>query len=94
MSAIDEILAAAAATWLAGQIIDIPPGPRGRSYADRHVDVHQLLDGSWRVYLANLVLALAAATEHTELRARRRRKYGRGAPASAPAPALMAPAAG
>ena len=58
-------------------ILDIPPGPRGRSYADRRVEVRQLLDGAWRVYLQDLLLATAPAPG--ELRARRRRKRGRGA---------------
>lgn len=69
---------------LSGLILDVPPGPRGRSYADRRVEVRQLLDGTWRVYLAEQLIATAAATAHRELRARRRRKAGRGAPASTP----------
>jgi transposase-like protein len=78
---------------LGGHILDIPAGPRGRSYADRRVEVRQLLDGSWRVYLANMLLATGAATAPTELRALRRRKHGRGAPAGAPAPACLVVAA-
>jgi len=31
-------------------VIDIAPGASGRSYARCPVTVHQLLDGSWRVY--------------------------------------------
>jgi hypothetical protein len=65
-------------------VLDIPPGPRGRSYADRRVDVRQLLDGSWRVYARDRLIATAAATSHGELRALRRRKRGRGAPQAAP----------
>jgi hypothetical protein len=75
---------------LSGLILDVPPGPRGRGYADRRVEVRQLLDGSWRVYLAERLIATAAATAHRELRARRRRKAGRGAAAGAPPPALLA----
>lgn len=60
-------------------VVDIPPGPRGRSYADKRVEVRQLLDGSWRVYLADQIIATAAPTAHRELRALRRRKRGRGA---------------
>lgn len=60
-------------------VIDIPPGPRGRSYADKRVEVRQLLDGSWRVYLADQIIATAAPTTHGELRALRRTKRGRGA---------------
>jgi transposase len=65
-------------------VIDIPPGPRGRSYADRRVEVRQLLDRSWRVYLADQLIATAAATSDGELRALRRRKKSRGAPHAAP----------
>lgn len=71
---------------LSGLIIDIPPGPRGRSYADRQIELCQLLDGSWRVYLDASLIATAAPTAHRELRARRRRKSSRGAPAGVPAP--------
>ena len=74
---------------LSGLILDVPPGPRGRSYADHRVEVRQLLDGTWRVYLAQRLIATAAATAHRELRARRRRKVGRGVPASAPPPTLL-----
>jgi hypothetical protein len=69
---------------LGGLVLDLPPGPRRRSYADRRVEVRQLLDGSWRVYLDDQVIATAAATTTQELRALRRRKQGRGAPAAAP----------
>ena len=74
---------------LSGLVLDIPPGPRRRSYADRRVAVHQLLDGSWRVYDGATLLATAAPTAHRDLHARRRRKQGRGAPASAPAAAAL-----
>jgi hypothetical protein len=69
---------------LAGLVLDIPPGPRRRSYADRRVEVRQLLDGTWRVYLGDVLIATAAATAPRELRARKRRKYGRGTPVTAP----------
>jgi transposase len=65
-------------------VLDIPPGPRGRSYADRRVEVRQLLDGTWRVYLADQLLATGPATAQGELRALRRRKRG-GGPGRAPA---------
>ena len=73
-------------------VLDIPPGPRGRTYADTRVDVRQLLDGSWRVYGGDCLLATAAATTTGELRALRRRKRGRGAPQSAPEHADWTPA--
>ena len=72
---------------LSGLVLDIPPGPGRRSYADRRVEVRQLLDGSWRVYAGERLIATAPATALTELRARRRRKAGRGAPHAAPPPA-------
>lgn len=59
---------------LEGRVIDIPPGPGGRSYAKVRVEVRQLLDGSWRVYLADRLIATAPASEVTELRALRPRK--------------------
>lgn len=64
---------------LGGQVIDIPPGPRHRSYAGKHVEVNQLLDGSWRVYWHDKQIATALATSCSELRTLRRRKpKGRG----------------
>jgi Winged helix-turn helix len=64
---------------LGGQVIDIPPGPRHRSYAGKRVEVNQLLDGSWRVYWQDTQIATAAATSCRELRTLKRRKAkGRG----------------
>jgi hypothetical protein len=59
---------------LAGLVIDVPPGPRKRSYAGGRIEVRQLLDGSWRVYLGDTVIATAAATSSGELRTVRRRR--------------------
>src|SRR5438046_14207 len=78
---------------LAGMVLDIPPGPRGRSYRDQRVEVRQLLDRSWRVYLGDEVIATGRATAHGELRAQRRRKHGRGAPSRAPLPPRLIEAA-
>ena len=64
---------------LGGQVIDIPPGPRQRSYAGKHVEVNQLLDGSWRVYWQDKQIATAPTTSCGELRTLKRRKpKGRG----------------
>jgi transposase len=38
---------------LGGIVLDIPPGPRHRGYDKARVEVRQLLDGRWRVYLNN-----------------------------------------
>lgn len=71
---------------LAGSVvIDIPPGPRRRSYADKRVEVRQILDGSWRVYDGERLIATGPVTHHGELRTLKRSKNGRGAPLSAPA---------
>ena len=59
---------------LAGMVIDIPPGPRKRSYAGARIEVCQLLDGSWRVYLDAAVIATQAATTTAELRTLKQRR--------------------
>lgn len=64
---------------LGGMVIDIPPGPRQRGYAHARVEVRQLLDGSWRVYYRDRLIATAASSASHELRALkgRRRWVGR-----------------
>jgi transposase len=42
---------------LQGEIIDIPPGPAGRSYAKARVEARQLLDGSYRVFYQGRLIA-------------------------------------
>jgi hypothetical protein len=66
---------------LGGLIIDIPPGPHRRSYAREKVEVRQLLDGSWRIYHRDQLIAKHPSTTLSEpLKALRRRKYpARGA---------------
>jgi transposase len=59
---------------LAGIVIDIPPGPRKRSYAGERIELRQLLDATWRVYLRDTVIATAAGTSAGELRALRRHR--------------------
>ena len=59
---------------LEGMIIDVPPGPRKRSYAGERIELRQLLDGTWRVYLREHVIATAAGTNNGELRALRRHR--------------------
>ena len=57
---------------LGGLTIDIPPGPRGRSWAKARVDVRQHLDGSWSLYYQDQTIAKAPASELAEpLRYRR-----------------------
>ena len=51
---------------LGGLTIDIPPGPRGRSYAKVKVDVRQHLDGSWTVSYHDQIIAQAPASPLAE----------------------------
>lgn len=63
-----------------GMIIDIPPGPNKRSYAGVRAEVRQMLDGSWRVYYKDKLIAQAPASPIAEpIRARHRRKGIRAA---------------
>jgi hypothetical protein len=48
---------------IGGLMIDLPPGPKRRSYAKAQVEVRQLLDGSWRVYYQNQLLTQYPSTE-------------------------------
>jgi transposase len=57
-----------------GRVLDIPPGPGKRGYAKARVQVHQLLDGSWRIYFKDKIIGTASATEMAELRALPRRR--------------------
>ena len=48
---------------IGGLILDLPPGPHRRSYAKAHVEVRQLLNGAWRVYDQDQVIAKHPSTE-------------------------------
>jgi transposase len=63
------------AVRLGGMILDIPAGPHQRGYAKARVEVHQLLDGRWRVYSQDrLLLETTAPAEPQPIRTLRRRK--------------------
>ena len=63
-----------------GMIIDVPPGPSGRGYAGVKAELRQMLDGSWRVYYQDRLIATHEATETAEpILAKRRRKGSRAA---------------
>jgi Helix-turn-helix domain len=62
------------AVRLAGTILDIPAGSRDRGYAKARVDVRQLLDGRWRVYLKNQLLLETTTPLEGPLRTARRRR--------------------
>jgi hypothetical protein len=56
-------------------LLDIPPGPLGRSYAKARVEVRQLLNGSWKVYHQNRLIAKHPSTALPEpIRALRRNR--------------------
>jgi hypothetical protein len=64
-------------------VIDIRPGPQGRSYARAQVEVRQLLDGSWRVYYKNDLIARHASGAIREpIRALPRNRSGGPSPKS------------
>ena len=63
------------AVRLGGIVIDIPEGPQRRGYAQAKVEVDQLLDGSWRVYYKDTLIARTDPTPVKEpIRAKPRRK--------------------
>ena len=63
------------AVRFAGMVIDVEPGPNKRSYAGVRAELRQTLDGSWRVYHQDKLIATAPASEIAEpIRARKRRK--------------------
>ncbi len=63
------------AVRLGGMVIDIPEGPGQRGYAKARVEVRQLLDGSWRVYYKDTLIAHTDPTPLKEpIKAKPRRK--------------------
>jgi transposase len=52
-----------------GIVIDVPPGTGGRGFAQARVEVRQLLDGSWRVYRGDQIIATAPTSATGDLRA-------------------------
>jgi transposase len=63
------------AVRLGGNVIDIPEGPGQRGYAKAKVEVRQLLDGSWRVYYKDKLIAKTDPTPLKEpIRAKPRRR--------------------
>jgi len=63
------------AVRLGGMLIDIPEGPGHRGYAKATVEVRQLLDGSWRVYYQDTLIAHTDPTPLREpIRAKPRRR--------------------
>jgi len=61
---------------LGGLVLDIPPGPQRRSYAKLKVEARQLLNGSWRIYAQDQLIAKHSPTSLREpLRALPRKKH-------------------
>jgi len=61
---------------LGGLILDIPPGPQARSYTKAKVEARQLLNGSWRIYHKDHLIAKHSPTSPKEpIRALPRKKH-------------------
>jgi hypothetical protein len=58
-----------------GQTLQIPPGPGGRGYAKARVEVRHLLDGSWRIYHGDRLIATQVALAGPPAHSLRRRRY-------------------
>jgi transposase len=84
---------------IGGLILDLPPGPHRRSYAKAHVEVRQLLDGSWKVYYQDQLIAKHPSTELRDpVRALKHSRRIKGAPSEqwvywASAPSSQVPSA-
>ncbi len=64
---------------LGGFILDIPPGPHGRSYARAKVECRQLLNGSWRIYYKDHLIAKHPPTSLKDpIRALSRKRHAKG----------------
>lgn len=48
---------------IGGLVLDVPPGPVRRSYAKAQVEVRQLLNGAWRIYYQDQIIAKHPSTE-------------------------------
>jgi transposase len=66
---------------IGGLIVNIAPGPYRRSYAKAQVEVRQLLDGSWKIYYQNQLIAQHPSTTlHEPIRAlKHQRTHVKGA---------------
>ena len=64
------------AVRIGGLTLDIPPGPQRRSYAKTKVEVRQLLNGSWKIFSKDQLLAKHPPTSLREpLRALPRNRH-------------------
>ena len=66
---------------LGGIVLDLPPGPKNRSWAKCRVEARQTLDGSWRVFYQDALIASFPPTPLREpARVRRANARTKGAP--------------
>jgi transposase len=84
---------------IGGLIVDLPPDSHRRSYAKAHVEVRQLLNGSWKVYYQDQLIAKHPSTELRDpVRALKHSRRIKGAPSEqwvywASAPSSQVPTA-
>lgn len=74
----DRTVAADNTVTVFGTVLQVQPGPHRRGYAKAPADVVECLDGSWRVYVHDrLVATTPAPAAPRQLRARRRQRGSR-----------------
>jgi hypothetical protein len=63
---------------VAGTVLQIPPGPHRRGYAKARVEVRHGLDGTWRVYYHDQLIATTVTSFGPPTASLKRRKYPQG----------------
>jgi transposase len=71
---------------LDGRLLQLHPGPAGRSYAGARVDVHAHLNGTLAVYYRGRRLAMTRLPQHSPVGPRPRLQHARNAQTTRPSP--------
>jgi hypothetical protein len=89
-----RVVAADNTVTVFGTVLQVQPGPQRRGYAKAPADVVQCLDGSWRVYVHDRLVATTAAPANPgQLRARQRGRRARPPVATQAVPGPGTPSA-